>query len=337
MFSKNIFIRNIEGDDYLENFLVSAVVSIFIIRIFLRLTNYPQLSTGDLHIAHMLWGGFFMMSAIIILLSFLSKASANAASILGGIGFGTFIDELGKFITQENDYFFQPTIALIYIIFVLVYLISKFIPNYRKISQKEYLVNAIEMIKESAINDFDIEEKKRAEDYLKKCNPENPIVQSLAGLLIRLDAVPPGKQGIFTRLRIVARDAYYTVARSGIIITGIIVLLAIQTVRTIFESATVFMSTPVLSLDESGKLYSSLFASIFVVIGLFSLRFSKLEAYKYFRIAALITIFLTEFFSFMRSQWYELIGLSVNIFILIVINYALFMEKQKNKILKSKG
>ena len=331
MVFKDFFIRNLEADTYRETFLVTSVVALFIIRIFLKLTHYPQLARGELHIAHIVWGGFFMMAAIIILLSFMSKTSANIASVLGGIGFGAFIDELGKFITRDNDYFFQPTIALIYIIFVLIFLLLKFIPHYREISQKEYLVNAMEMIKEAVINDFDVEEEQRAALYLKKCDPNDPIVQALSRLLLRLDAVPAPKPGIFTRIRILIRNWYYTVAKSGIIIKVIILFLAFQTVDTIFNTALLVMIRPVLPFSQWGKLYSSGLAAMFIIMGLFALKFSKVEAYRFFRIAMLITILLTEFFAFMQTQWLELIPLTANLFILMVINYATYMERQKTK------
>ena len=61
---------NLEAGEYLENFFVSALFSVFAIRIFLSLTDYPQVGVGGLHIAHMLWGGFLMLIAIIILSSF---------------------------------------------------------------------------------------------------------------------------------------------------------------------------------------------------------------------------------------------------------------------------
>jgi hypothetical protein len=331
MFSKDFFIRDFEGDAYREGFLVSAAVTIFVIRIFLALTHYPQLGTRNLHIAHSLYGGFFMLAAIIVLLSFLSKKAGYVASVLGGIGFGFFIDEFGKYITHDNDYFFQPTVALIYISFVLLYLITKFIPNARKPDEKEYLVNAIEMIKESAINDFDIEEEKRAKEYLKRCDPANPIVQSLTSLLTKIDATETPQPNLYTKLRMQLRQWYYTVARSGIILKVVMAYLVLQTLSTFFQTAVILMTRPTLGLDEWGKLYSSSLAGVFVLMGFFSLRFSKVEAYRFFRIAMLITIFLTEFFAFMHSEWLELINLCANIFILLVINYAQTLEKQKHK------
>ncbi|HZE87297.1 MAG TPA: hypothetical protein VE090_03770 [Methylomirabilota bacterium] len=331
MTSKDFFIRNLEAKSYRENFFIAAIVTLFIIRIFLKLTHYPQLGTGALHIAHIVWGGFFMTAALIILLSFLNKAAANIASILGGIGFGLFIDELGKFVSRDNDYFFRPTIALIYIIFVLLYLISKFIPRYRTVSRKEYLVNAIEMLKESAINDFDAEEKQMAKEYLNRCNPKNPIVRALTELLSRLDTIPVGKPNIITKLRALARRWYYRVARSGIIINGVIVFLAFQVVRVLLSVVPLVIEKPVLTFDEWGKLLSSILAGAFIVIGFFALRFSKVEAYRFFRIALLLTLLLTDFFAFMRAQWLEVFGVIANIFVLFVINYAQGLEREKSK------
>lgn len=331
MLTKDILIRNFDADAYRENFLVSAIVSIFGIRIFLKFTGYPQLGGGEFHIAHILWGGFFMLAAIIILLSFLNKPAANAAAILGGIGFGAFIDELGKFVTRDHDYFFEPTIALIYICFVLLYLISRFIPNYKEETQKEYLVNAIEKIKESAVNDFDEEDERLARDYLRKCDQKNPIVQSLQELLLRIDATPTASPGLMIRFKNMLRKIYYRVARSGLILNTVLFFLVFQSVATITQSVALWLTYTTLSFDEWGKLYASSLAGAFVVIGVFALKFSRVEAYRFFRISLLVTIFLTEFFAFMRSQWYELIGLSANVFMLLMINYAMHMEKNKKK------
>ncbi|MEK7605146.1 MAG: hypothetical protein AAB478_01340 [Patescibacteria group bacterium] len=44
----------------------------------------------------------------------------------------------------------------------------------RTISEKEYLVNALEMVEEAVINDLDLEEKKRAQFYLGKSDSGDP-------------------------------------------------------------------------------------------------------------------------------------------------------------------
>src|SRR5688572_33482987 len=108
----------------LEALLVAAVAALLAIRGYLAATGFPRVGGGGLHIAHMLWGGLLMLVAIVLLLSFLGKRTKWAAAIVGGIGFGTFIDELGKFITDDNDYFFRPTVGLLYIIFVVLFLVT---------------------------------------------------------------------------------------------------------------------------------------------------------------------------------------------------------------------
>lgn len=119
---QDAFIRNRWLSTLLDRFLIASVATVLVIRFYLAITGYPQVGGGGLHISHILWGGLGMLVALILSLSFPGKRTQSIVALLGGIGFGTFIDELGKFITSDNNYFFQPALVLIYIIFMLLLL-----------------------------------------------------------------------------------------------------------------------------------------------------------------------------------------------------------------------
>ena len=113
-----------EGDNYLLLIsLVAFSVTVVITRIFLQLTGFPQIGDSVLHIAHALWGGLLLFIAVLIPLAFANHWAIQASAILGGIGIGLFIDEVGKFITQTNDYFFPPALSIVYGFFLLTVLV----------------------------------------------------------------------------------------------------------------------------------------------------------------------------------------------------------------------
>src|SRR5437879_12590634 len=88
-----------------------------------------------------------MLAALVLLLAVLGKRTKRWAAALGGLGFGLFVDELGKFVTEDNNYFFQPAIALIYVLFIVLFLAFKAIER-RSLSEDELLVNAADMLRE---------------------------------------------------------------------------------------------------------------------------------------------------------------------------------------------
>jgi hypothetical protein len=120
-----IWTRAYDVGPLLDTVIICGAGTILIIRSELWLTHYPQLGGHGLHIAHLLWGGAGMLIAIVLLLSFLSPVVRRVGAILGGIGLGFFIDELGKFVTSDNNYFFKPTAAIIYIFFIAFYIVSR--------------------------------------------------------------------------------------------------------------------------------------------------------------------------------------------------------------------
>ena len=112
-------VRRDHAESYLLTSLVVFGVTVIFTRLFLQLTGFPQLGNSVLHIAHALWGGLVLFVAVLLPLAFANRWALQASAILSGLGIGLFIDEVGKFITQTDDYFFPPALSLIYGFFLL--------------------------------------------------------------------------------------------------------------------------------------------------------------------------------------------------------------------------
>lgn len=137
-----VVIRSIYGTVSAEWFIICAIGTILVTRAYLQLTGYPQVGGGDLHIAHALYGGALMMLALLVGWLFLGPAMRVAAVVMGGIGFGLFLDEVGKFVTKTNDYFYGPSAEIMYILVVVILLAGRIVRDVRKPTAAEAIANA---------------------------------------------------------------------------------------------------------------------------------------------------------------------------------------------------
>lgn len=148
-----------EVDGLLLLTLVSFGLSVSLVRLFLYLTGYPQLGGGELHIAHVLWGGLFLFMACLVVLIFTNRGALIWCAVLGGVGMGFFIDEVGKFITASNDYFFPSAAPIIYVVFLLTVMVFLRLRRVRRDDSRTLLFSVLTDLEE--ILDRDLSEPER--------------------------------------------------------------------------------------------------------------------------------------------------------------------------------
>jgi hypothetical protein len=67
----------------------------------------------------------------------------------------------GCFATSDNDYFFKPLVAMIYLIFIVIYLLTRFLRDRRPFSSDEYVTNALAILS-SGISELSLPEHRAA-------------------------------------------------------------------------------------------------------------------------------------------------------------------------------
>jgi hypothetical protein len=288
----------------------------------------------------MLYGGFFMLIALAIVFAFIGARAQKVAALLGGIGFGMFIDELGKFITKDNDYFYHPTVGLIYAVFIVLYLCFNFLSRPTKLTSREYQLNALSQLEEAIIHDMDPYEKKRVANLLARADQHSIFTQILREMLDKVEAVPAGKprryKRVLQKLDRTYRRFWQLQSSNGwvqaffIFEAGLFLIAVLATVinnfgqvRDLLDGGMQLYSSQLLV----GQLVSSVIAAGFVATGTLLLPRFRMLALEQFRRATLINLFLTEFFIFARIQFGALPGFLFSLAVLGLINYAIYQEK----------
>ncbi len=294
---KNFFVRDTYGPQYGEVVLIMSVLTIVLVRIFLSLTGYPQVGNESLHIAHMLWGGLLMILSIVFLLNFVNSEIRWLSAFVGGIGFGLFIDELGKFLTSDNNYFFEPTFAIMYGIFLILFFLIKYMQGHTNYRQDE------------------IEISKKLQD-ISPYKTDTYIYSTYTKITGKIDALLEN---------IVESNWFIILVITYFVINAVIsILIYLGTYIDIELYHPKFMITTPNIIEIS----ATVGFTILTIIGSYKLiRRERVKAFIYFRYAVYLSIFVLQFFSFLHGQLSALFGLGLSIIILMSLNH--FIEKNQ--------
>jgi hypothetical protein len=188
--------------------LVSFAATVIATRIYLELTGYPRIGGGDLHIAHALIGGVLLFIASVLPIVLAGRAVYRTTAILSGSGIGLFIDEVGKFITAQNDYFYPAAAPIIYATFVLAALVWVRVRRAEHRDPRGGLLRALQLTEEAVDGDLHAAEKARLRALLDRAaqTAADEEQRRLARTLLHfLDSselvVAPRSENLLRRLR----------------------------------------------------------------------------------------------------------------------------------------
>ncbi len=316
---------------HLDVFLVLAICSVLGNRLFLIITGYPQLGDGTLHISHAIWGATMMAIAIVWSISYLGPSTRTSVAVLGGMGFGWFVDELGKFVTRDVNYFWQPTIALIYMIFVGMYLVFRSLGR-RSFGPDEGMLNALEALKSASLGQLSEPSRQDALEIFDTTEPTGALAERIRSLLSDVATLPPTRPGRFARFGNVVREHYLSWTERHwfpIVIDTIFVLYAVIALLTVVSLA--LDGSGITSFPEWATVVSSTASGTLIVIGVTRLRRSRLHAYRWFDRGLLVDIFVTQIFVFAEEQLGAVVGLFITLTVWVMLRSAIKVEVARGR------
>lgn len=180
-------VQRLDADRYLQLVLLGFGGSIVLTRLYLAATGYPTVGGDTLHIAHAVWGGLLLFAGGLLPLLLKNRSALPWAAILTGVGAGLFVDEVGKFITVDNDYFFPAAAPVAYAVFVLALWLYVHARGRRDAAPRAELHAALELLGDVVDRDLSRDERRELERRLEAaCASDSERLSRLAGSLLEL-------------------------------------------------------------------------------------------------------------------------------------------------------
>jgi hypothetical protein len=329
--------RDPHASPHLMAMLVSAVATVLLVRAFLALAGYPQIGGGGLHVAHVLWGGLLMLAGLVLLLSFAGPVVRPVAAVLSGMGLGLFIDEVGKFVTSDNNYFYRPAAALMYVVLAGLVLVVHLMHGRRPHHPSEHLAAAVDQTVAGVVGGFTPRRRTEVHAQLRRARGAPGVDEARA--LVR--AVPDDPVELLRPVRLVnvrrlghrlrRRLGTGRLARHLPAITAAVLVAQVGYAVASFGPPLLARLTgpasarlgPPGALPLALGLVSTLACGALVVVGLVVVRRDRTAGYRWFHRALLVNLLFTRVFQFDVEQFLASVSVLVDVVMLAVVTVAL--------------
>lgn len=345
------WIKRENASDLVMTMMSWALVTVLGTRFYLQLRGWPTISFGEWHIAHVLWGGLLMIIAMMAVISTYGQKMLRIATVVFGVGWGLFIDEIGKYLTKDNDYWFQPAIIFIYISFVGLFLIYRYLDKHEKKDTKSNIYSVLAQLESVAEGELTKKQKikilsKIDEAAKTETDPKTIyFIKELRGFIKRSKTIKKEKTEIWTSiLNFVNQFSYKKIFKKKLVMIGLIIYSGIYAIDKIIDAYKILTNPDKLELIKQFyytydffsktdiymivlKIIFDVIVSVLFILGLLTIANKKMQkGLRYYQWALLIIIFLSSVFKFYFEQFGGVIELAASI---LVYNGIIRLRKEK--------
>jgi len=331
--------RDPHAAPHLVAMLVATVATVLLVRAFLAAAGYPQIGGATLHIAHVLWGGLLMVAGLVLLLSFIGPVIRPIAAVVSGVGIGLFIDEIGKFVTHDNDYFYRPAAAVMYVIVVSLLLTVHLVHRRHPHHPAEHLAAAVDQTVAGVAGGFT--PRRRAEVHAQLRRAAGAPGVDAARALVRsvpddqVELVDPIRLLRTRRLRYRLRRFVGSPRTAGRLpaLTAVVLVAQIgYAVWRFLPPVLAYLADPAAHRPPPGAvplllgLASTVVCTVLVTVGIVRLPRDATAAYRWFYRALLVNLLFTRVFEFNLEQFLAAGSVLVDLATLGVVTAALALR-----------
>jgi hypothetical protein len=316
-----------------ELFLGTAIATVLVVRSALAATGYPQVGGNGLHVAHVLYGGLLMGAAIVTVEIMPGTRARLHAAVIGGIGFGLFIDEVGKFLTKDVNYFFRPAVAIIYAVFVIFYIVVREVVLRRPMTEPRRIAIAAAAAGDLALGQLDSAGQAYALQLLDGVTA-SPLAAGIRGCLTGADSAQVRPQTRATQLRERLLSAARVAVDHPLFVPGLRVLFILQALGMAGQLLLVILRPDIglgrgSHVTDLGTEISTAISGLYALIGVWYMHRGNIqEAMRVLYRSALVTLLFTQVFVFVRYEWSGLLGFAAQAIVLGALRLAIHAGAQ---------
>jgi hypothetical protein len=231
---------------------------------------------------------------------------------------GLVVDEVGKFVTRDNDYFYRPAAAIIYLVFAAMLVFGSVVDRRRPLDPEARLANAAHIASDGLVSGLTHEQRQTAQALL--AGHEDEAARAVRALLHA--AVPCERPVVLDRISRLAVRAVRLPERSwltGLVLTLFVLSRVPVAIVSVVQALVVAAGHGLAPGADSGAVAASAVTRtvtpLLALIGAARWRSDRRDAYRWIRAAVVLELVVTKIFAFDDSQFAAVLELPFDLLV----------------------